>query len=373
MKTNLLTKLLCISSLVILVGSCNKGDQEIGSSQSSARIDAFQQPKDRKANSDETVSGDYERRGDMLFFKSVDAYLALQNKMKSMTTEEQIGLTQKLGFTSLADVYRNALTLIDRTQDKSEYDQILNQNRDIMVVKDGIITPTFNPVHATLLNRESMVSIGKAIHRFALDATIIAVDGDVAKVREAAKTLKTSYKSVKIFSYNNQGSGSGRRAASCSGFDQTRQSPAGNRRVHVFSQISGDNFLVSGNDDTGNGNYYYVRVYSLVQGVPTKTNFFGSWVGYSTGNTLYSLYSVDVTAQFPVNTTTHYDRNQLLSNDGSSISDMLVIAAGSWVPQDQVINYCPCFYSAIYTGGEYFQGYYVSGGVPTGGAPLTCP
>lgn len=366
-------KIICLFLLLLAVGSCHDPNRDVLNSSRSARVAANQQPADRKPNVDESVKGDYEVRAGMLYFKDVETYLSLEDKVSKMQTDEQIAFAQKIGFTSALKRYSEILVNLDKIRDKQQYDKALTDNKTILSIQNGEIRPLFNPVHAALTNQENMVSIGKVIHCFMADATVMVIDGDIIKARQATKSLTSIDESVVVFKNNNKSSAGGRRAASCSRFDQTRENSDGNRQVRVTSGLGTDYFLKS--TPPGSGNYYYIQVYSLIEGTAFKKNIWGNWVPYSTGNTMYASYSVDISwfsLLFNAPTSTSFGRNYLFSNDSHVIHDKVPFENADWVPQELAYLFDSPRYTPVYHEGDPSLGYYTSGGVPSG-TPLTCP
>ena len=361
--------------LLIAVGSCHNADQDVLNNSPSARVAVNQQPADRKPNVDESVKGDYEVRAGMLYFKDLETYLTLRDKLNKMQTDEQIAFAKNLGFTSALKRYSEILIDLDKIRDKQQYDKALTDNKITLSLQDEEIRPVFNPVHAALMNQENMVSIGKVIHCFMADATVMVIDGDVIKARQATQSLTSTDENIVVFGNGNNRKSSigGRRAASCSRFDQTRENTDHNRRVRVTSGLGTDSFLKS--TPPGYGNYYYIQVYSLIEGTAFKKNFWGNWVPYSTGNTMYASYSVDISwfsLLYNAPTSTSFGRNYVFSNDSHVIHDKVVFETADWVPQNLAYLFDASRYTPVYHEGDPSLGYYSSGGVPSG-TPLTCP
>lgn len=365
------TKVLCLFLLLVTVSSCHDPNRDVLSSSPSARVGTNQQSAVGQPKADESVIGSYEVKAGMLHFDNVKTYLALEDKVSKMQSDEQIAFAKKMGFTSAIKRYTEILVDLDKIRDKQQYDKFLADNKNSLSIKNGEIRPVFSSIHAALTNQESMVSIGGVIHCFLADATVIVDDGDIDKARKFSKDLSGTDESVIVLKNIKKSTAGGRIAASCSGFDQTRDSPDGKRRVRVTSGLGVD--YIEYQRPPGTGRYFFVSNYSLIEGTAFKKNFWGNWVGYSTGNTLNAVYSVNISwTDFAGNpTSASFSRNQVSSNNGHVIHDKVSFQNADQVPQGGLYLFDNNRYTPVYQDSSPLS-YYTSGGVPSG-TPLTCP
>ena len=171
-----------ITAAVLVFNSCQKPMEVESSLTASTR----QGLAEGKTSIDLSVKGDYEFRNGMLFFKTAETFLALDKDLRGKTPEKRIEFTKQLGFQSLLDIQLQVYDLLNRSENLGKFNEILSSNADIFQTEGDYITSKFDMLSSALLNRESMVSIGKNIHCFAKGKTIIA--STIEEVREAYKT-----------------------------------------------------------------------------------------------------------------------------------------------------------------------------------------
>ena len=317
-----------------------------------------------RINVDLSVKGDYQVHDGILFFKSVDTFTALDQKMRSLSPEKRVEFTRELGFTSLLDGQLATYNSLSKAESKDEYERILFNNKDIILQKnDEQPELLFEEVSSALLSREGIVGIGGVVHCFAKDRTVIATD--VKKVRQTYKMGKKVDASVTVI--EKRGKANARVGATCLQFDQTVENNGGNRRVNCIVTIN-QRYI-----QTGSAPYplYQLDYYAYVQGIPTKKNFWGNWVNYSSGNTIQSRFSVYISTRepdqwgFPSYPNYYLAVDDTRSNDGSFIDYAPIIKSHYNIVDYYVQTDSYAILSRSLTEGNPL-GVYTSGGVPTG-------
>lgn len=366
----LILKSVGLISSILWLASCQHPDEGLNSADATAR----RASPPVEITSDPSVKSDYEVRDGILYFKDINSFTLLDRKLRDVSQKERIEFTNQIGFKSLLQYQSETYEKLGGIDNKDQYEKIVLENKDIFTIENNELTPTFDQVSATLLNREGMVSIGGTIHCFAKDRTIVGQTLD--KVRQAYSTGKKPDETVSILQVIQPETGSkpgAKMSASCAYFDQTATSN-GNREARIRVSNNYRDLVAS----YTYGIYYYNReYYTYVLGVPRKKNFFGTWVNYSTGNTLYSRFIANVFVNYDPYSLPWlqgqygaHTINDTRSNDGESIDFSPVMLTLGPVTEFYLVSggaLTPAF--SLSEGSPL--GLYTSGGVP-GGVQMKC-
>lgn len=361
MKNFLVAKSLAVVAAFLISDACQKSD-ELATTQKPVSI---LEMADSELNNDKTVSGDYQVRDGMLYFKNAKTFVQLEQKLNKLSPEKRIEFTRLLGFTSVADTKATADQQLEAAQTKEQFQQIVTKYQDILQLKGDHIEGNYKEGQAYLINRKGMVSIGGAIHVFTKEAQVIT-GSRIEEAEQAIKNPKAS--TLKAVGFQTLGgSPNAKLSASCSSIDRTAES-TGNRRAQIRTYIDVEYFCLSGDCQSGQATYQ-VQQYAYTVGTPTKKNFFGSWVNYSTGNTLSTRYTLSFSSLATQYFTQNYSADYTYSNDWSDISYKQIVAAATIFSSAQGPAYAT--WTNTFTDGSPL-GYYTSGGVPSG-VQQACP
>ncbi|RRB06312.1 hypothetical protein [Larkinella rosea] len=237
---------------------------------------------------DLTVKGDYEVRNGILHFKDVNSYHSTEDYLEKLSTEQRVIFSRQIGFTSLLDVDNRANALFEQAKNQDEFVKLLRDYQDLYQLENEMVKPNFNLQHASVLNRQGMVYIGKVLYRFTKDEEIIVFDGDINKALQA-----NTNKYVKKVSLSGNSNPNGRPMASCSRF--YHENASSDRKGTCETTFKWELELLEGTGYSP-GDVWYVQQVIYTVGLPYKKNWLGSWVRYSTGNTLDTRYQFDFTS-----------------------------------------------------------------------------
>lgn len=180
---------------------------------------------------DESIAGLYEVRDGILHFKDTKAFDRVFTEMKDLDGKQRSTFWQDVQFKSYADQFADLREGLSNAKSKSEYDQLMAQNKDIVSVEgDGQIRPkSGDKLINHLINRQELVYIGKILYQFGKDNQKIAYDGNIATIKQQQNS-----KSLQIFETRPR---SPKNARTCFQF-YTQKEEGGNRRATAYTEIS---------------------------------------------------------------------------------------------------------------------------------------
>jgi len=227
---------------------------------------------------DNSISESFEVREGVLHFKDLKAFEATWDKVRALKENERVVFFEKYGIKTYANEYQSVLRKLADAESKTDYDNILANNVDVVKVDEsGTSLPTItNSFINHFINRKGLVYIGKILYQFGQKHQKIAFDGKLSTINETQN-------SQQLLILNNHSSVSNARIGSCTYF-QTSKTEGGNRRA-TASTITNSVILADGTNVFGQP-VYKLKWTIRVLGYPEKKNVWGNWVNYSTVNTL---------------------------------------------------------------------------------------
>lgn len=265
--------------LLTLVFSCQKpvSDGVVAPS-------GFDRAEYNKNLVDESIAGLYEVRDGVLHFKDSKTFDKVFDQMKALDGKQRQAFWKDVQFKSYADLFLDLRESLSNAESKSEYDQLMVQNKDIVSVEgDEQVRPRAgDKLMNHFINRQELVYIGKILYQFGKENQKIAYDGNIVTIKQQQNS-----KSLQIFDTQLK---SPKNARTCSRFD-TQREEGGDRRARAYTSVA-INWVPQG---SFNGEEYFTLKWNIrVTGYPEKKNVWGNWVNYRTDNWLRANINFEV-------------------------------------------------------------------------------
>ncbi len=281
-----LSKFRIMAALLTLawVTSCQKTDLETPAKPSRSDFDRAEYSKNII---DESVSGPYSVKNGVMHFRDLKSFDETVAKFKTLSDTEKALFVNDGGFSSYSNEFTKILVKLNNAQDKSEYEKIVSQNKDILEVnQDGMLRPRIGDRSMNdFVNREGIIYIGKVLYMFGKTEQRIAFDGEVTTLKNAEESKQLMILKLPTNVKN---------ARNCFGFYAQREQN-GNRRATASTGVATESYF---NGYSGGGPTYIVQFKLRVLGYPEKKNFWGNYNNYDTDNDLTAAFTFGV---FPLN------------------------------------------------------------------------
>lgn len=161
-------------------------------------------------------------RNGALVFNDPDAFFDVIEKLGTKTKKERDEWEKSIGFVSLRAELNQVFEKLDSAKDETEYNNIIANNSDFVVVENGMVKPIiYSNTYAMVLNKEGIFYIGETIHKvysnklaFLENGTPEEVDAilngseDKSNIRESDDERVPGYEEIDIPDYDD-GGGSG--------------------------------------------------------------------------------------------------------------------------------------------------------------------
>lgn len=242
---------------------------------------------------------------DVLTISTHDEFISLQTDLVKMSKEQFATWEKSKHFVSLRTVLAQAYRELDLAESESEYRNVLDRYRDVLVEEEGAVKPRLEfPFLQSIVNREGIYITGPVVNKIIADYVITANISDMEKIRTIASLSDPRVVDKKVHSFRFVGeklAAGGRTKAACTSNNSvTLQDVSSNKcKDHREIVVRGQNYVTTWTD--AGGTYYQPRV--LINIRPHKKNLFCSWVDYETelerANTSFSIWAYERTGMSP--------------------------------------------------------------------------
>ncbi len=220
-------------------------------------------------------------------FADENTYNQLIDKLIELNVYTADNLVKSDGFKSYATIYKEFAEKAHSKLSEREYKQLLADYSDIIKIEDDVISPRIdNPLIRNIVNRQGLVKIGSQIHLYKEMEMLISLNGSLEDLFLASET-KNDVEGVLRFDYNVDFI---KNYVAC-GSSQTKEIQYGSdRKAKLKCDIIRQYETISYPSACNGEAYCRFRTIAWSEGTPTKKNFWGNWMVYSTTNEIDLKY-----------------------------------------------------------------------------------